>query len=200
MKHIKRVLAIAVALSLAFTLAMPAMAIVVDWSEFRIVTQPPEYLYVPYGESFTLSVEVNVPDGVDEVKYQWYQYRDYENDGLIAGATASTLQLSPGDPAYPAPPNREGALCDMRYYCAVTAFANGVERQLWCNSVYVTAEGSFWDKLYCLTIEPFVYAYKRNGVYLLFLPFLYPVDLINRFISNWDALLFHPERHHPTGV
>ena len=43
-----------------------------DWDDFYIITQPPENLYVPYGESFALSVEVNVPDGVDAVTYQWY--------------------------------------------------------------------------------------------------------------------------------
>ena len=90
MKHIRRILALAVVLALALALAMPAMA-AVNWDDFYIIKQPPEVLYVRNGESFTLSVEAKTPDGVSLVTYQWYRgYGDW-----IEGATTATSRTFP---------------------------------------------------------------------------------------------------------
>jgi len=62
----KKLLSICLAGLMLFGFGAEAMAeegeSTVDWDDFYIVTQPRE-LTVPYGESFTLSVEVNIPEG-----------------------------------------------------------------------------------------------------------------------------------------
>jgi len=49
-------------------------------------------------------------------------------------------------------------------------------------------EGSFWDKLYSLTLEPFVYAFESMDVYSFVLPFLYSSFLVQRYIANYSAV------------
>ena len=100
-KLLSPILALVLTLALALSLALPAMAEgepepEVNWDDFTIITQPKD-LTIKYGESFTLSVEVNVPDGV-AVIYTWWRYSD---GSLIDGATGPTLQLSFDEPLYP---------------------------------------------------------------------------------------------------
>ena len=190
MKYTKRAFVIIVALSLAFTLALPAMA-AVNWDDFRIVTEPKD-LTVPHGESFTLSVGVNVPDGADEVTYQWCSRVGQP----IPGAAASTLQLSPGDAYYPE------AFQVSDFVCEITANESGGEsKTLWTRHAAVKVEASFQEKLYSITLEPFEYtsdmvrslwddngngmgSWTFNGIVLM----SFPLMLIDRFFMNFMAL------------
>ena len=121
MKHTKRLLAALLALALALTLALPAMAAAgpqsaVNWDEFYIITQPQSQT-IAHGESFTLSVEVNVPEGVTWVEYQWRR-----SGGHIADATEAVLMLSPGYPGYPRA-NRPYHSATGHYFVVITAVA-----------------------------------------------------------------------------
>ena len=170
MKYTKHALALLLALALAFGLAMTAFATeeeaeleplalqsTVDWSEFRIITNPQDQ-YVPYGESFTLSVEVNIPDG-GEVTYRWY----VANGGIIEGATTNTLQLGPGDAHYPKPPGSNDAGLHRRSYRCVIIPADGQarSRESWWADVEV--EGSDWGKLCSVTNQPPQELYVPRG-------------------------------------
>jgi len=77
MKHAKRLLALLLTLIFSLCLALPAIAAQpsVNWDDFYIVT-PLKSMNVPVGESFTLRVDVNIPEGV-EVEYKWLQALDY---------------------------------------------------------------------------------------------------------------------------
>jgi len=96
MKHTKRMLAALLTLALVFAIALPSFAnqSSVNWNEFRITKQPESRQNIKFGESFTLSVEVNVPEGV-EVEYQWQ--RLFTN---IEGAIESELHLDSSHPDY----------------------------------------------------------------------------------------------------
>jgi len=166
MKFTKRILATLLTLALALTLALPTMA-AVDWDEFRITAR---YLngtrfssiLIKQGDSFTLSVEVNVPDGIDEVTYQWSWYRDGGSRGTIEGATTSELCLSPSDSYYPE--HQYMGADSTSYHCKITAYEKGslgndVSSQ-WLDapfSVYV--ERTPLDKIRDITVTPFVYAF-----------------------------------------
>ena len=110
MKITKRIFATLLTFALALSLALPTMA-AVNWDDFRITKQP-QGLTIKEGESFTLSVGVNVPDGA-EVVYQW------ECDGsIIEGATAPELTIGPGDRYYPEF-NRIGGVT-VSFKCSIT--------------------------------------------------------------------------------
>jgi len=187
MKHIKRVFTLALALTLVLALSLPALASVSE-DDFGFSTEPPQNLYVPRGESFMLSVEVNVPEGFGEVEYQWY-LRNSNGITSIEGATAATLQLSPDDPDYPNSSNRAkfsmGGSNLIVYSCGVVA-SNG--RMISSDSAYVHVEGSFLEKLYGLTVEPIVYALGQviasYGIGFI----LFPLSSIGRFIENFKGL------------
>ena len=193
MKHTKRLLAMASALALALTLALPAMA-AVNWDDFTIITEPPpERQYVKRGESFTLSVEVNIPEGV-EVTYQWYAYVT-PSDRPIAGATAPSLQLGPSDAFYPNMWGIAGSRFCF-YTCWITATDNisGQTKKLssW-PSTTVRVEGNFFEKLYSVTLEPLVFGFSRMGDYFGFggpfaLLFGLPYDVIQRYINSFKEL------------
>ena len=199
MKYIKRALALAVALALALTLA-PLISAVNWYTDLKVIT-PPQDLYVPRGESLTLSFELNVPDTVAEVTYQWLR----GNQNIpIEGATTPTLHLNPGDLDYPQLSYRysdrfgpDGSYA-VRYACLITAYAKEENTstpmvQLGF-SEYVRVEGSLWSKLYCLTLEPFASALQMSLGDLFFFvgPFgliYYPYFLILRYIENYKAML-----------
>jgi len=155
MKHTQRLLAVAIALALALTLALPAMA-AVNWNGFYVITDLPENLYVLRDESFTLSVEVSTPDGV-EVKYQWYTSQGTP----ISGATAPTLQLSSDDEYYPKAGNPHSQIVEAGswqsfFYCKVTVLdGNGNQLTQWAsNAVEVRVQGAFGEWLYSVTVRP----------------------------------------------
>lgn len=94
MKHTKKLLALLLTALLAFALAAPAMA--VDRDDITI-TGPTSA--VPFGQAFTLSVSVELPDGTEIESYQWKFF--YGSSQQIEGATDSILRVAPGQPAYP---------------------------------------------------------------------------------------------------
>ena len=190
----KKLLALMLTLVLALTLALPAMA-EVDWDEFRITAQPQD-LTIIYGDSFTLSVEVNVPDGV-EVEYQWYRYDGRSSQ--IEGATTPELCLGPDNSNYP--DTRLGGAW-ASYHCKITAYEkNGENEEIasrFLNSsiVSVTMERTPLGKLFDLIITPFVYAFGGTlslssmfpGIIIPFLPFIFFGGLILGFVEGVKGL------------
>ena len=114
MKFTKRLFAVTLIMALALGLAMPAAA-AVNWDEFRITGQP-QGKTVTYGESFTLGVEVAVPEEVEAVEYHWYREAE-----AIEGAAAPELRLGPGDREYPSYA-RDNTGWNGKYYVKVTAY------------------------------------------------------------------------------
>ena len=193
MKHTKRILAVLLTLVLALGLAMPAMA-AVNWNEFRITRQPQNQT-IRYGDSFTLSVEVNVPEGV-VVSFQW----QLADGGVLPVETANSaeLQLSPGDPGYPAQ-NFSGT-----FRCVITAYEKDDDGNVISDKtltsetvrVMVTTEGeierSFWERVYSVTIWPFVYATMFTlygimlsmGLLIPLAPFYFLFFLVDGFIEG----------------
>ena len=136
MKHAKKLLALLLALLLGLGLSATAMAEdgdtaqadevsqEVNWDDFYIISQPPAELTIPFGEEFTLSVEVNVPEGA-EVSYRWYkEWDNTSGSDLISDSTEPNLHCSPGDSYYPA---NSGIYIDpfrttkATYFCIITA-------------------------------------------------------------------------------
>ena len=154
MKSTKRILATLLTLALALSLTLPAMA-VVDWDEFRITKQPQD-LTIKNGDSFTLSVEVNIPDGV-EVEYRWQRDSSY-----IEGATAPELHLRTGDSFYPEFSRLGGDLAD--YVCDIIGYEKDAvgnvisSRSLRSDRVRVGTERTALGKLFDVTIGPIGYA------------------------------------------
>jgi len=193
MKFTKRILAVFLTLALALGLALPTMA-AVNWDEFRITKQP-QNLTIKHGDSFTLNVEVNVPDGV-EVEYQWHRLLP------IAGATASELEIGSDDTfLYP---NANGS---EYYFCKITAYEKDADgttlasKTLTSDRACVTAQRvdppkTFWDKINGITWEPFVDAFSLSlmnivlsyGLLLPVSPILFLVYLIISFIQGFRGL------------
>ena len=105
-------LAVCLLAGLASAGAVPATA--VNGDDFKIITQP-QAVTVPYGSSFTLSVEVNVPAGVEVVSCVWRPY-----SGMHGADAGSVLHVSPGDPMYPEA-YRPYLAAYVSYYCVITA-------------------------------------------------------------------------------
>ena len=96
----KRLLSVILAFVFAVVLFIPALATEepeppINWDEFTIVTQPPEWLELPFGADIVLSVEVSAPEGVT-VTYQWQI-----GDRATPASEQPQLRLSPGSPHYP---------------------------------------------------------------------------------------------------
>ncbi|MDR2686972.1 MAG: hypothetical protein LBB75_04410 [Oscillospiraceae bacterium] len=186
MKHTKGLLAALLALALALSLALPTMA-AVDWSDFRITTQP-QSKTIKYGDSFTLSVKVHVPDGV-EVEYQW------EHSNKIEGATTSILTLGPDDRYYPEYDRLGGASTD--FICWITAYerdSDGHEiskRYLMSDRVHVTTERTALGKFLDVTIAPFGYAFTMtmmSPAFALIFPISYLGCLVYCYIEGFKGL------------
>jgi len=218
MKHTNRVLALLLSLALALSFALPAFAEdeepvfaeteaqAVDWADFRIITQPQDQT-VKYKESFTLSVEVNIPEGV-EVEYQWYA-----GNSKIDGATESVLQCAFGDSQYP---YNGGFLNDMMriflnpnldafYYCKVTGYAKDMDeilsdKKLESESAKVTMpiSDSIWMKLLSVFIGPFlvlsvftlIFGTFTMGAAWLLAPIIIPVGYVVILIPLLFAFLY----------
>jgi len=177
-------LALLLTLALALSIALPAMAV----EPLNVISQPPRTVYVKRGESFTLTVEVEIPEGVDEVTYQWYYFGSVK----VAGATSNTLLLSPDDAEYP---KRQfyysvtGANSES-YTCRIAAIdtESGKEYGRWVSDIKVHVEGSFRDKLYSVTLEPLVASHNEIfGAFPLGL-FFFPFNVIKRYVDNYRGL------------
>jgi len=174
MKFTKRILATLLVFVLALSLALPTAA--VDWNEFRITKQP-ENLTIKHGDSFTLSVEVNLPTGVTDVEYQWYN----RSLNPIGNATSPELHLNSGDPHYPED-SRFGGGSSAQFQVWITAYvknASGdvvVEKRLRSNTVNVRTERTSLGKFLDVTIAPFGYAFSATIVapgFILIFPLAY---------------------------
>jgi hypothetical protein len=201
MKHTKKLLSLLLVFVLAFALAIPAAYAqegesLFVWDEFYIITQP-QGKTVPHGESFTLSVEVSVPAGAT-VTYQWYLF----NGSLIEDAATSTLQLGSSDPGYPQMPKATsgnvGYYRAEHYYCIINAYEKDTEGTIidsaTLNSDYaaVKVENTFWEKLYSVTLEPFVFSIMGTfGAFIWVGPLALTGTLyflIERYITNFREL------------
>ena len=112
MKSMKRILAALLMLALALSLGLPAAAV----TRNDIYITGPEGT-VPFGEAFTLSVEVkNLPAGTEIESYQWKYRADFM--ARIDGATEAALRVAPGDACYPK--NRPYYAAKGYYSCDVT--------------------------------------------------------------------------------
>jgi len=233
MKHLRKSLALLLALMLAFGIGAPAMAeeieheeiafeaeaameasaeiaeapveaSAVDWKDFYIITHP-QSQKIPRGESFTLNIEVNIPDGV-EVTYKWYTYGWQP----IEGATTPTLQLTPDDAYYPKAGNPYSKIGtagaqESSFYCKITAIDSddGQSKTLDSKHVSVQVRGSFWERLSSVTVGPFKTVFDsllnpKTGpetrrwydkvFYFFFLLILSPFHLIGEYVENFKEL------------
>ena len=173
MREKKKLLALLLTFALAFGLASPAMAEVI-WDDFIIITQPQD-LTVLFGETFTLSVEVNIPDGAKE-EYQWFLGRT-----PIEGATGPALSLGSTDETYPSARNPwDNAYA--YYSCKITADDGSETQTRTSDSVRVTVEGR--EK----TTEE-----KARDVFVALIaePFLAPLEvIINGFLLMCGLVVF----------
>jgi len=182
MKHIKRILAALLTLALALSLALPAMA-AVNWDELRITGQPPKKQLIQHGDSFTLSVEVNEPAGL-EVAYQWY--RDYSS--MIDGATGPELNLGSDNSHYPEY-HFLGGMWE-RYECRITAYEKDDEgnivssRSLRSDSATVSTKLTLLGRLYGITLAPFGLAFT-GPILMLPLAFIYPISFLGFLIYGY---------------
>ena len=96
----KKLTALLLTLVLALVLTAPAAFAqeeenqsTINWDDFYIITQPQARKSIYAGESYTLSVEVHIPEGV-EVEYRWWSFG---HGGVLSGNTEAVLQISPDD-------------------------------------------------------------------------------------------------------
>ena len=168
----KRILSILLTLAMALTLALPAAA-AVNWDDFRIISQSGNKT-IKLGESFSLYVMVNAPEGV-EVEYQWYSYDG--NSTKLENATIPELSLGPDDPNYPDTSLGGGRIS---YHCKITAYEKDNEsnvRYLNSSNVTVSIERTSLGKLRDLTITPFEYAFGGTvGLISMTMGLLIPVS------------------------
>jgi len=182
MKQTKKLLAMVLTITLAFSLAMPAMA-AVNWDEFRITKQPPKELLIKHGDSFTLSVEVSVPTAV-EVEYQWYN----DHGSKIEGATGPELHLGPDNSQYPEYDRLGGEW--ERYECRITAYEKDDDgnvlssRNLRSDSATVLIELTILGRLYGITLAPFGLAFA-GPILMLPLAFIYPISFLGFLIYGY---------------
>ncbi len=118
MENTKKVVSVLLCLVLvfsAFTVSASAQE-TVNWDEFYFTKQPQDVV-ITNGESFTLSVEVNAPEGV-ELSYHWNPsfYGDAKQE-------TDTLTVNKGESRYPSLKSAYGF--EREYYCTVTATQKG---------------------------------------------------------------------------
>ena len=87
MKQCKRLLALLLTLSLAFTLALPAFAEDPD-PAMPVITVQPQSGQISLGGTYKHSVEASIPNG-DEVGYRWYR-----NGEVIAHTSSEWLSTN----------------------------------------------------------------------------------------------------------
>ena len=139
----KKILALLLAFAMAMALALPAFAepeaepeVIaqdeINWDDFYIVSKTPN-TKIEYGESYTLSVEVSIPEGT-QVTYEWYE--EYAGDTWKSGGPVR--EFTPGASDYPwRPPFRTSRPC--YYQCKITVREIGAEEQTSENAHSLTA-------------------------------------------------------------
>ncbi len=126
MKISKRILSVFLALALAAGIFAPCAFAQeaeqgVNWEEFYFITQPQD-TYFFNGDSFTLSVEVNAPEGV-ELSYQWVPI--YNEIGVV---DTQTLTIDKDDPRYPSLDSIK--TYERDFYCEVTAIEKNADGKI----------------------------------------------------------------------
>ena len=155
MKHTKQLLALLLTLAMALGLGASdafaqeaAAESTVNWDDFYIVTQP-QGATIPYGDSFTLDVEVNLPEGV-VVNYDWllrttgvhYQMSKFKK----TSDTTSSITLRSNASYYPPSDLYGGQSGFWDYYVFIVAYEEDADgnlissRNLRSETVRVTAE------------------------------------------------------------
>ncbi len=184
MKRAKKLLALLLTLVLAFALAAPAFAEepepTVNWDAFYIVEQPKARQLLKEGETVTLSVKVNIPEGVT-VEYKWYQ-DDYlaVPPKAIEGATGSTLQLS-FDDSDSTWKNYPGC----GFCCVITGYEKEGEqiisqKELQSDTARVLVNKTVREYLWEEPINNMVFVF----LWTPYLPFLGPLFGIGLFFEN----------------
>ena len=185
MKHTKKLLALLLAALLALGLSAPAMA-EVNWDDFYFISQPPAKLTIPFGEDFTLSVEVNVPAEV-EVTYDWHSPRW----GRTGKAQGAVFHCTPDHPYYPkAPASRPYLEQTVEYICViyglekdaggnVVGYTQYLEMQHITVTVLPEREPTRWETIRDFLLMPvlFVIGFFAAAPYsfaILFAVLLYP--------------------------
>ena len=212
MQHTKRLLSLLLTLILAFGLAVPAVFAqeeddprsTVNWDDFYIVTQPQQEQSIKKGESFTISFDVHVPEGV-EVTYEWYGIAD----GFFKMTTAGpALVCNPGDTQYPVLdstllPNAVGS---ASYGCWITCREKDgdeviSEKQLPIDKVAVEMKGSIGDLLLSFLNAPIIGlmgpftaimpALMSGGItypfLLVYFTLVMPIGLLVKLIAEYVA-------------
>jgi hypothetical protein len=157
------------------TLKSDVVRVTVDYGfsiPMDVVTQP-QNMTVKNGDGFTLNVGVSVPEGI-ELTYQWYQ-----RNNPIAGATSPELRLDSKSSHYPA------AAYSEDYHCKITAYEKDGDgnvtatRTVRSQSARVSVTKNGWNKLYDITLAPFVNAFGGTVAMLgMTLGFALPVSPI----------------------
>jgi len=184
MKRIKKVLALLLAVLLAVGVGAPAAA--VSENDTVMTITGPEGP-VPYGEAFSLSAAVEVPEEIEivSVSFRWRVGADWRM--LIEGATQSVLHVTSNDSFYPSAPEpfshaRAYFICEIDFTGRDTD-GNSIETT-YSQSFIVTFEPermNFFVYLWYLLKEPFVNAFVgvfaygliSGGFLFLFAPFIF---------------------------
>jgi len=191
-KLLSALLALAMASGLFAVLPFTASAAesTVNWDEFYIITEPQKHT-IQRGETITLSVEVNVPDGV-VVEYQW-RHGTSGSAPLIENATTPVLRVDSNSSHYPSFALMMSRVAQSNYLCSITARElddDGTvlsSKTLRSNPAAVTVEdNSAWAKFLSLTIDPFVFAFIFTawsivmswGLGIITAPIVFPGALI----------------------
>ena len=91
MKHTKRLLALLLTLVLALGLALPTFASTNP--AMPVITKQPQSVTVLNGETYTFSIEAEIPNG-DPLRYEWYAVDDTYPDWCYS--TEASLSLWTG--------------------------------------------------------------------------------------------------------
>ena len=198
----KKLLALLLALALGLGLALPAFAETepppaVNWDDFYITAQP-QSQRIAKGADFSLSVGVNIPEGV-EVSYRWkywerIKYVDNRPlDLTVPTSQEATVYLSPHYNI-----NRPLAEpTDRAYVCEIV----GIERDAAGNEIAsktlrsdvaeVRMDGSknLGDLLYYIFVDPIIDAYYIGHIAGPFAILFFPITLPIAFLINIQSLI-----------
>ncbi|MCL2300642.1 MAG: hypothetical protein FWC27_10920 [Firmicutes bacterium] len=183
------------------TLTSETVRVTTEYDFVVDIPKQPQNLVIKNGDGFTLGVQATAPAGV-EFTYQWYHYVNALSSAMpLKGATSPDLHLEAKDSGYPSP--------SAEYYCKITAIKKDSDgnilssRTVSSDDATVTAEKTFGDKLYGITIGPFVSAamiIMTGGVLAVgwtlplapllipLVPFVYLFYVVEGFIAGFKDL------------
>jgi len=211
MKTTKKLLALLLAAVLALGLGAPASALGLeeDWPAFAITAQTQD-MEVPYGESFTLRVELNIPNGLT-VGYAWYRELSGNTVTEIGNSDAPALTLSPGSPHYPTS-GKPYLAASETYFCRIVDMdktGNGNVPSAECSfsghvTVTVLADRgpTLWERTLDVLRDIFVRPFSQAavisvlpgilsyGVGIIFSPLIYVIVLLPVFFVNLFSVIF----------